>query len=156
MTRHSLVTCLPTWSGGTAPCIWKTACTEPFGPRYSSAPCFMPEFLTWTQHRLINSSVTPTATRPGRVSGTVLSGGVSERPKEHASKACEGSSPPWVQIPPPPPWVASAQPEAGCWWPIFVMQRDLGGRREASDGSHRHRHGLVAYDTLCESSSRDV
>jgi hypothetical protein len=28
---------------------------------------------------------------------------VSERPKEHASKACEGSRPPWVQIPPPPP-----------------------------------------------------
>src|SRR5690606_37287647 len=26
-----------------------------------------------------------------------------ERPKEHASKACEGASPPWVQIPPPPP-----------------------------------------------------
>ena len=30
-------------------------------------------------------------------------GGVSERPKEHASKACVGASPPWVQIPPPPP-----------------------------------------------------
>jgi predicted acetyltransferase len=28
---------------------------------------------------------------------------VSERPKEHASKACEVSRPPWVQIPPPPP-----------------------------------------------------
>jgi hypothetical protein len=30
---------------------------------------------------------------------------VSERPKEHASKACEGATPPWVQIPPPPPTV---------------------------------------------------
>ena len=28
---------------------------------------------------------------------------MSERPKEHASKACEGSRPPWVQIPPLPP-----------------------------------------------------
>ena len=33
----------------------------------------------------------------------VRSGGVSERPKEHASKACVGETPPWVQIPPPPP-----------------------------------------------------
>ena len=30
-------------------------------------------------------------------------GGVSERPKEHASKACDGETHPWVQIPPPPP-----------------------------------------------------
>jgi hypothetical protein len=28
---------------------------------------------------------------------------VSERPKEHASKACVGETQPWVQIPPPPP-----------------------------------------------------
>ena len=35
-------------------------------------------------------------------SGTLRGGGVSERPKEHASKACEGATPPWVQIPPPP------------------------------------------------------
>ena len=28
---------------------------------------------------------------------------MSERPKEHASKACEEATPPWVQIPPPPP-----------------------------------------------------
>src|SRR4029077_10311349 len=35
--------------------------------------------------------------------GTLCDGGVSERPKEHASKACEGATPPWVQIPPPPP-----------------------------------------------------
>ncbi len=34
---------------------------------------------------------------------TLVRGGVSERPKEHASKACVGASPPWVQIPPPPP-----------------------------------------------------
>ena len=33
---------------------------------------------------------------------TLLCGGVSERPKEHASKACVGVTPPWVQIPPPP------------------------------------------------------
>ena len=30
-------------------------------------------------------------------------GSVSERPKEHASKACERESVPWVQIPPLPP-----------------------------------------------------
>jgi tRNA(adenine34) deaminase len=36
-------------------------------------------------------------------SGSLLRGGVSERPKEHASKACVGASQPWVQIPPPPP-----------------------------------------------------
>ena len=36
-------------------------------------------------------------------SGKVSPGGVSERPKEHASKACVGVTPPWVQIPPPPP-----------------------------------------------------
>ena len=33
---------------------------------------------------------------------TLFDGGVSERPKEHASKACVGVTPPWVQIPPPP------------------------------------------------------
>src|SRR4051794_17510499 len=42
--------------------------------------------------------------------GTLFRGGGSERPKEHASKACEGASPPWVQIPPPPPG-ASTVPE---------------------------------------------
>src|SRR5262245_7344681 len=41
--------------------------------------------------------------RPRAWSGTLLDGGVSERPKEHASKACEGVTPPRVQIPPPPP-----------------------------------------------------
>ena len=40
---------------------------------------------------------------PSGCSGTLVRGGVSERPKEHASKACEGATPPWVQIPPPPP-----------------------------------------------------
>jgi hypothetical protein len=30
-------------------------------------------------------------------------GGVSERPKERASKARVGETQPWVQIPPPPP-----------------------------------------------------
>src|ERR1700754_3593377 len=40
------------------------------------------------------------ATPPG--SSNLLRGGVSERPKEHASKACEGLRPPRVQIPSPP------------------------------------------------------
>jgi hypothetical protein len=38
-----------------------------------------------------------------RTSGIVTGGSVSERPKERASKAREGSRPPWVQIPPLPP-----------------------------------------------------
>ena len=38
-----------------------------------------------------------------RRSGNLCGGSVSERPKEHASKACEGATPPWVQIPPLPP-----------------------------------------------------
>jgi hypothetical protein len=33
----------------------------------------------------------------------LLGGGVSERPKERASKARVGATSPWVQIPPPPP-----------------------------------------------------
>ena len=36
-------------------------------------------------------------------SGNLVGGGVSERPKEHASKACVGGSPPRVRIPAPPP-----------------------------------------------------
>jgi hypothetical protein len=42
-------------------------------------------------------------------SGIVAAGSVSERPKERASKAREGSRPPWVQIPPLPP---STRPNA--------------------------------------------
>ena len=44
-----------------------------------------------------------TISSPTSASGSLSRGGVSERPKEHASKACVGASPPWVQIPPPPP-----------------------------------------------------
>ena len=36
-------------------------------------------------------------------SGILTGGSVSERPKERASNAREGSRPPWVQIPPLPP-----------------------------------------------------
>ena len=52
------------------------------------------------------TSSTGTADRisgPPRPSGTLVGGGVSERPKENASKAFVGASPPRVQIPPPPP-----------------------------------------------------
>ena len=38
-----------------------------------------------------------------RTSRIVAHGGVSERPKERASKARVGETQPWVQIPPPPP-----------------------------------------------------
>src|SRR3954462_6978193 len=51
-----------------------------------------------------------TGSRPSGPIGSLVCGGVSERPKEHASKACEGATPPWVQIPPPPP---NAQGRAG-------------------------------------------
>ena len=44
----------------------------------------------------------PAATQKSVGPAIVFPGGVSERPKEHASKACEGATPPWVQIPPPP------------------------------------------------------
>ena len=47
---------------------------------------------------------------PALVSDTLFGGGVSERPKEHASKACEGATPPWVQIPPPPPSFSGSPP----------------------------------------------
>ena len=41
-------------------------------------------------------------------------GGVSERPKERASKARVGATSPWVQIPPPPPvFVNLANPRSG-------------------------------------------
>jgi hypothetical protein len=39
------------------------------------------------------------------VLGKLSGGGVSERPKEHASKACDGKHRPRVQIPPPPPYL---------------------------------------------------
>jgi hypothetical protein len=40
-------------------------------------------------------------------------GGVSERPKERASKARVGATSPWVQIPPPPPYFFSRIHNAG-------------------------------------------
>ena len=40
-------------------------------------------------------------------------GSVSERPKEHASKACERESVPWVQIPPLPP---DTPGQSACLW----------------------------------------
>jgi hypothetical protein len=39
------------------------------------------------------------------LSRIVAHGGVSERPKERASKARVGETQPWVQIPPPPPFI---------------------------------------------------
>src|SRR3954469_8298370 len=44
-----------------------------------------------------------TISSPANASGSLSGGGVSERPKENASKAFVGASPPRVQIPPPPP-----------------------------------------------------
>ena len=44
------------------------------------------------------------ARRPHDPPCTLLRGGVSERPKERASKARVGATSPWVQIPPPPPF----------------------------------------------------
>jgi hypothetical protein len=47
-------------------------------------------------------------------------GSVSERPKEHASKACVGESPPWVQIP-PLPHPEGPQPQNPADLGAFVM-----------------------------------
>ncbi len=45
------------------------------------------------------------ATLGNRRAFAKLSGGdVSERPKVQLSKSCVGESPPWVQIPPSPPF----------------------------------------------------
>ena len=38
------------------------------------------------------------------MSGIFFVGDVSERPKVQLSKSCVGESPPWVQIPPSPPF----------------------------------------------------
>src|SRR5690348_16129905 len=55
------------------------------------------------------------ARRVTRRSGTLLGGGVSEWPKEHASKACEGLRPPRVQIPPPPLFPRQTRPDGPLW-----------------------------------------
>src|SRR6478736_8095410 len=55
-------------------------------------------------------------------------GSVSERPKEHASKACVGESPPWVQIPPLPP-VEGPHPHEHAEVGSFVVPRSLDARR---------------------------
>src|SRR5262245_7664099 len=55
---------------------------------------------------------------PGEASGTLSGGGVSEWPKEHASKACEGVTPPGVRIPAPPLLTS-----ANVWLPSEADQR---------------------------------
>ena len=84
--------------------------------------------------------------RDRRARVTSLRGGVSERPKEHASKACEGATPPWVQIPPPPPdhrgtprfFEGSGVVHRACG--IWEEQSARRGTSPGnSDGSHRHR-----------------
>src|SRR5450830_1523513 len=50
------------------------------------------------------ASATAIRSRTRRPGILAAPGSVSERPKEHASKACVGESPPWVQIPPLPHW----------------------------------------------------
>src|SRR5450830_1145082 len=52
------------------------------------------------------ASATAIRSRTRRPGILAAPGSVSERPKEHASKACVGESPPWVQIPPLPPRVS--------------------------------------------------
>ena len=72
----------PRWSAACSPRSRRRCCTDFFAARPPG-----PEPISG----------------PPSGSGTLVRGGVSERPKEHASKACVGASPPWVQIPPPPP-----------------------------------------------------
>ena len=68
-------------------------------------------------------------------SGSLSGGGVSERPKEHASKACVGATPPWVQIPPPPPGATEQDP----WLETNVPATPSRGPISGSRG------GVVAY-----------
>ena len=51
-------------------------------------------------HRVVETEATPQGKLPPLA--RLSSGGVSERPKDHVSNTCEGETPPWVQIPPPP------------------------------------------------------
>ncbi len=64
-------------------------------------------------------------------SGNLCGGGVSERPKEHASKACDGASHPWVQIPPPPPTVGD----------IPAGQQACGVSPKCAPDASGHRNG---------------
>jgi hypothetical protein len=51
----------------------------------------------------------------GTGSSNLPHGGVSERPKEHASKACNGVTRSWVRIPPPPLVVVRERSLSGRW-----------------------------------------
>ena len=68
-------------------------------------------------------------------SGNLSGGGVSERPKENASKAFVGASQPRVQIPPPPP----ARPRGHHWarprggFRAFVIHDDTCARRSTAE-----------------------
>ena len=85
---------------------------------------------------------------------TLLRGGVSEWPKEHASKACDGLRRPRVQIPPPPLFIWRNGPTwhhgshnfdlmGGCraaGWPWGCRRHLHPGIRPAST----HDHGAIA------------
>lgn len=59
-----------------------------------------------------------------RQSDILRHGSVSERPKEHASKACVGASPPWVRIPPLPPATSeNAGPPRSKWTGVSRVRR---------------------------------
>jgi hypothetical protein len=78
-------------------------------------------------------------------SGNLCRGGVSERPKENASKAFVGVIPPRVQIPPPPPFdvlwhpTRSEPPDAG-FGPCFV--ESPGSEDGVEDGATGDATGL--------------
>ena len=77
-------------------------------------------------------------------SGNLSGGGVSERPKEHASKACVGASPPWVQIPPPPPASTATSYESWrlCLDSYDVPEAQVKARAAAGSSGDRRLAGL--------------
>ncbi len=89
---------------------WRTECGEPAADLLRRAPAAARPRRPALVRPTRAPAVRPPRPRPLTLldsvrryrPGTLCGGGVSERPKEHASKACEGATPPWVQIPPPP------------------------------------------------------
>ena len=93
--------------------------------------------------------------RPGvQRSGNLCGGGVSERPKEHASKACDGASRPWVQIPPPPPARSATGPARPATVPVPAGGRPRGCLRPRS-GPGRVAPGSFGTPAAGKSCSRE-
>lgn len=86
---------------------------------------------------------------------------MSERPKEHASKACEGATPPWVQIPPPPP-ASRTKKDPALHRGVLLLAAGLPALWDGSPGTHAEGdpagvcHDRIARHDRRESTSRAV